>query len=71
MQTRNAQNGETYQLGFDVTREMFDFVESVWASGLLEPKARYRATGGVGPALHHRGSTDPHGDRMECAADHS
>ena len=28
--TRNAQKGETYQLGFDVTREMFDFVEGLW-----------------------------------------
>jgi predicted kinase len=28
--TRNAQKGETYQLGFDVTREMFDFVEELW-----------------------------------------
>jgi predicted kinase len=30
VQTRNAQKGETYQLGFDVTREMFDFVEGLW-----------------------------------------
>ena len=28
--TRNARKGETYQLGFDVTREMFDFVEALW-----------------------------------------
>jgi predicted kinase len=28
--TRNAQKGETYQLGFDVTREMFNFVEKLW-----------------------------------------
>ena len=27
---RNAQRGPTYQLGFDVTREMFDFVEGLW-----------------------------------------
>jgi predicted kinase len=27
---RNAQKGETYQLSFDVTREMFDFVEGLW-----------------------------------------
>jgi predicted kinase len=26
-EARNAQKGETYQLGFDVTHEMFDFVE--------------------------------------------
>jgi predicted kinase len=30
VQARNAQKGETYQLGFDVTREMFDFVEALW-----------------------------------------
>jgi predicted kinase len=28
--TRNERKGETYQLGFDVTREMFDFVEGLW-----------------------------------------
>jgi predicted kinase len=30
VETRNAQKGKTYQLGFDVTREMFDFVEGLW-----------------------------------------
>ena len=30
VETRNARKGETYQLGFDVTREMFDFVETMW-----------------------------------------
>ncbi len=30
VEARNAEKGETYQLGFDVTREMFDFVESIW-----------------------------------------
>ena len=30
VETRNARKGETYQLGFDVTREMFDFVEGLW-----------------------------------------
>jgi len=30
VEARNAQQGETYQLGFDVTREMFDFVEGLW-----------------------------------------
>jgi len=30
VEARNAQKGETYQLGFDVTREMFDFVEALW-----------------------------------------
>jgi predicted kinase len=30
VEARNAQRGETYQLGFDVTREMFDFVEGLW-----------------------------------------
>lgn len=29
---RNAQKAETYQLPFDVTREMFDFVESIFES---------------------------------------
>jgi predicted kinase len=27
---RNAAKGQTYQLAFDVTREMFDFVEALW-----------------------------------------
>lgn len=30
VQARNKNRGETYQLNFDVTREMFDFVESIW-----------------------------------------
>ena len=30
VETRNARRGKTYQLGFDVTREMFDFVEGLW-----------------------------------------
>ncbi len=30
VEQRNAEKGETYQLGFDVTREMFDFVEGLW-----------------------------------------
>ena len=30
VEARNAKKGETYQLGFDVTREMFDFVEGLW-----------------------------------------
>jgi len=30
VETRNTQKGVTYQLGFDVTREMFDFVEGLW-----------------------------------------
>jgi predicted kinase len=30
VEARNAQKGETYQLGFDVTREMFDYVEGLW-----------------------------------------
>ncbi len=30
VQARNDEKGETYQLGFDVSREMFDFVESLW-----------------------------------------
>jgi hypothetical protein len=27
---RNAEQGETHQLRFALTREMFDFVESMW-----------------------------------------
>jgi hypothetical protein len=38
MEARNAQKGETYQLGFDVTREMFDVVE-----GLAETPTANRA----------------------------
>jgi predicted kinase len=30
VQSRNATKAETYQLPFDVTREMFDFVEGIW-----------------------------------------
>jgi predicted kinase len=30
VEVRNAKKGDTYQLGFDVTREMFEFVESIW-----------------------------------------
>ena len=30
VEARNAQKGETYQLGFNVTRAMFDFVEGLW-----------------------------------------
>jgi len=30
VEARNAGKGETYQLSFDVTREMFDFVETLW-----------------------------------------
>ncbi len=30
VQRRNADKTETYQLPFDVTREMFDFVEGLW-----------------------------------------
>jgi predicted kinase len=30
VQARNAERGATYQLDFDVTREMFDFVEALW-----------------------------------------
>jgi predicted kinase len=32
IQARNAEKAETYQLPFDVTREMFDFVESIFES---------------------------------------
>jgi len=31
-EARNVGKPETYQLPFDVTREMFDFVESIWES---------------------------------------
>jgi hypothetical protein len=30
VEARNARKGETYQLRFDITREMFDFVEGLW-----------------------------------------
>jgi predicted kinase len=30
VQARNAEKGDTYQLQFDVTREMFDYVETLW-----------------------------------------
>jgi predicted kinase len=30
VEARNADRGRTYQLPFDVTREMFDFVETMW-----------------------------------------
>jgi predicted kinase len=30
VQTRNAEKGEAHQLRFAVTREMFDFVETLW-----------------------------------------
>jgi len=30
VQIRNAAKGGTYDLPFDVTREMFDFVETLW-----------------------------------------
>ena len=44
VEARNADRGETYQLRFDVTREMFDFVETLW-----EPpsEAEMRALDGV------------------------
>jgi len=30
VEARNVEKGATYQLSFDVTREMFDYVESLW-----------------------------------------
>jgi predicted kinase len=30
IETRNRERGATYALPFDVTREMFDFMESIW-----------------------------------------
>ena len=30
VESRNAAKGDTYQLTFDVTREMFDYVETMW-----------------------------------------
>ena len=30
VQARNAEKGATYQLPFAVTRDMFDFVETLW-----------------------------------------
>lgn len=44
VQARNAQKGETYQLGFEVTREMFDFIEGLWE---LPTEAEMLAYNGV------------------------
>ena len=46
---RNAQKGATYQLGFDVTREMFDFVEGIWEPPTDEEMLAYNGlrTSGV------------------------
>jgi predicted kinase len=41
VETRNARKGETYQLGFDVTREMFDFVEELWEPPTHEEMLAY------------------------------
>jgi predicted kinase len=41
VETRNARKGETYQLGFDVTREMFDFVEGLWEPPTHEEMLAY------------------------------
>ncbi len=40
VEARNAKKGETYQLSFDVTREMFDFVEAMWEPPTEEEMAR-------------------------------
>ena len=41
VEERNAGKGETYQLSFDVTREMFDFVETLWEPPADEEMAFY------------------------------
>jgi predicted kinase len=41
VEARNAQKGETYQLRFDVTREMFDFVEGLWETPTTSEMAEY------------------------------
>src|SRR5271170_6864304 len=44
VEARNLQKAETYQLPFDVTRELFDFVESIWE---LPTDAEMAALNGV------------------------
>ena len=39
VEARNAEKGETHQLEFAVTREMFDFVESMWEPPSAEEMA--------------------------------
>ena len=41
VEARNADRGRTYQLPFDVTREMFDFVETMWEAPTAAEMTRY------------------------------
>jgi predicted kinase len=55
-EARNAAKAQTYQLPFDVTREMFDFVESIWESPSAAELATLNAvivSGGGWPQLDH------------------
>jgi predicted kinase len=44
VEERNRAKGDTHQLPFEVTREMFDFVESLWAA---PTEAELAASNGV------------------------
>jgi len=41
IETRNREQGATYNLPFDVTREMFDFVETLWEAPTEKEMAAY------------------------------
>ena len=41
VRSRNDGRGESYQLPFDVTREMFDFVETLWEPPTAEERAAF------------------------------
>jgi predicted kinase len=41
VEARNADKGRTYQLPFDVTRDMFDFVETMWEPPTNAEMLRY------------------------------
>ncbi len=41
VERRNAEKGDSYQLTFDVTREMFDFVEGMWEPPPADETAVY------------------------------
>jgi predicted kinase len=43
VEVRNAERGGTYQLPFDVTREMFDFVETMWEPPTAQEMTAYSA----------------------------
>jgi hypothetical protein len=66
IEARNARKTKTYQLPFDVTREMFDFVESIWDS---PTDAEVAALNGIAVAGSAIGGSD---DRQSATqTDHS